>query len=246
MLKRILIFVFAIAIVNASITSGTVFYDKSGSAQKSSTAPSSVPTAPPKKPVVSSSAVASTPNPYVPLVEKLAAKYGVKDSQYDNALTITQELHNSLSAALEPANFNFAAFLLASAYADTGLIPTEEKLSAKTDVAAAQKKYFDQGYYGRGFVHFTGLFNYERFTRQLNIDLSHTPEQLLNPTVAAKVLVFGALNGKFTGEKLSNFLGAKTASQVQFKDARRSINGDNNAVAIGKMAFELVSSLASN
>ena len=176
-------------------------------------------------------------NPYEKFVSKLAKQVGgLTSAQSDAALAITVELNNHLIAQNLPTNDNLAAYLLATAYVDSSLVPTEEKLRTD-DKAKIQATYFKHGHQGRGYVPFTGAFNYNRFARDINVNIDTNPALLLDKNIAAKVLIFGALNGRFTGTKIGKFIPA--SGNVDFVGARRAINGDVNAVSVAKLASDI-------
>ena len=232
-MSKVACFLFALAIISTAVraefvapTQGSpvIFLGNSGSSIQTDT-----PTA--------STTTPNSPNPYEGLIPKLASKVGeLSTEQTDSAKAIIGELHSQLTAANQPANVNLAAYLLASAYNDASLKPIEEQL--KSDKTTIQAKYFKYGYQGRGFVHFTGAFNYNRFSRDLKIDFARNPALLLEKTNAAKVLVHGAVNGKFTGSKITNFI--KSTGTPDFTNARKAINGDIDASSISKLASSLV------
>jgi len=81
-------------------------------------------------------------------------------------------------------------------------------------------------YCGRGYPQVTGKSNYEKLTKALGIDLVNFPERLLEAEVAAQATVYGMMVGLFTGKKLADYLPREgPASRLQFKGARRIING---------------------
>ncbi len=236
-MSKILCFVFAIAIFGAAVNAEFV---ASTAGAPSHTIPSNsrgIPNAPVLQTASAAPVSTSGKNPYESLVKKLAAKVGtLTDAQTDAANAIIAEVHQQLTSRNEPENVNLAAYFLATAYSDASLVPTEEKL--KSDAKGTkQASYFRQGHQGRGYVHFTGAYNYDRFAKDLKLAIDSNPALLLDKTVAAKVLVFGALNGRFTGLKIGQFV--PSAGKVDFVAARRAINGDVNAVSIAKLAADI-------
>ena len=81
---------------------------------------------------------------------------------------------------------------------------------------------------GRGYVQLTGRANYERY------GLTDHPDDAMKPGVAARILVDGMENGRFTGKKLADYLPG------DYRGARRIINGTDRAelVAGHAEAFE--------
>jgi putative chitinase len=83
-------------------------------------------------------------------------------------------------------------------------------------------------YCGRGFVQLTWKNNYEKAERLLGIKgLVANPELARNLNNAAKILGSGMELGWFTGKSMGHYLPKATvpATHVQFKAARRVING---------------------
>ena len=241
-MSKILCFVFAVAILGAAVRAEFVPYTSGSPTQilQGNGKGKGIPNAPKMQAVASGAASASTRvNPYESLVARLAQKVGgLSGAQTEAANAIIAELHSHLTNKDLPTNFNLAAYLLATAYADHSLLPSEEQL--KTDdvkASAMQAPYFKQGTQGRGYVHFSGAYNYNRFARDVRVAIDLNPKLLLDKKVAAKVLVFGVLNGRFTGVKIDKFIPA--AGTPDFAGARRAVNGDVNAVSIAKLAASL-------
>ena len=88
-------------------------------------------------------------------------------------------------------------------------------------------------YYGRGFVQLTWLKNYRLYGSLLGIDLVNNPDLALDPDNARFVLVHGFKNGSFTGKKLEDYV---NATQTDFINARRCINGTDEAADIAVLA----------
>lgn len=55
-------------------------------------------------------------------------------------------------------------------------------------IKAYQDRYWDTGYYGRGFIQHTGQKNYRWLQDKLGLPLLAKPEMLLDPAVSAKSL----------------------------------------------------------
>ncbi len=85
---------------------------------------------------------------------------------------------------------------------------------------------------GRGYVQLTGRTNYAAWSQRLGIDLVKSPELVLHPDVAAKILVQGMRDGSFTGRKLNDYLG------TDWINARRIINQVDKAEQIAAIAQE--------
>jgi hypothetical protein len=96
-----------------------------------------------------------------------------------------------------------------------------------------QKKYWNTGFYGRGYVQLTWDYNYEKAGKKLGIDLANNPDKALEPEVAIQILMHGMQEGWFTGKKLSDYINSKTKDYV---NARRIINGTDKASLIAGYA----------
>lgn len=88
-------------------------------------------------------------------------------------------------------------------------------------------------YWGRGYVQLTWLSNYQKYSRLTGKDLVNQPQLAKEPLTAAFILVHGFRTGGFTGKKLSDYI---YASQCDFKNARRCINGTDKADLIASYA----------
>lgn len=236
MMSKVFIFVFALAILNVNAqTSGFSGYSDSAASGNIQTGGS----------IQTTVNVADVADPYKSH-EDLKAKFAIygkdklklTDGQITNAKMIVDELTALFKSTKALANPRLAAYLIATAYIDSNLIPSEEKLQQDTDKRAKQTAYFELGFQGRGYAHFTGAFNYNRFGKYLNRDYAAKPEKLLKPTHAARVLVYGAVNGKFTGFKASRFI--PESGNADFLRARGAVNGDINADKIAKFTQEIL------
>lgn len=78
-------------------------------------------------------------------------------------------------------------------------------------------------YRGRGLVQITGRANYGKYGLTTNPDLAKEIK------TAARVMVDGMVNGRFTGKKLAQFF---TISKADPVGARATINGDDMAEKI--------------
>jgi hypothetical protein len=88
---------------------------------------------------------------------------------------------------------------------------------------------------GRGFVQLTGRANYADWSERLGIDLVANPEKLVQPTLAAHILVQGMKLGTFTGHKLGQYV---NATHHDYVNARRCINWLDRAEHIAAIAEE--------
>ena len=104
-------------------------------------------------------------------------------------------------------------------------------------------------YMGRGDVQLTGLTNYRRATAKLralgyDVDLVKNPERAMEPQIAAVIMVYGMIEGWFTGRKLSDDLPASGAATFkQFEDSRDIINGRDKDDVIARFAIDFQTAL---
>lgn len=85
---------------------------------------------------------------------------------------------------------------------------------------------------GRGFVQLTGRRNYTDWKEKLGIDIVSHPEKVMEPEIAAKILVQGMRKGTFTTVKLNDYIGN------DFVNARKIINDLDRADQIAAIADE--------
>lgn len=104
-------------------------------------------------------------------------------------------------------------------------------------------------YAGRGYVQLTGKSNYAKATAKLramglDVDLVAHPERAEERQIAALVMVFGMIEGWFTGRKLPDDLPARgPATLQQFKLSRDIINGHDKEDEIAAYAIQFQSGL---
>lgn len=108
---------------------------------------------------------------------------------------------------------------------------------------ANQDRYWNTGYYGRGFVQITWEENYKKLGKLVGADLVKNPDLALVPDIAFEILVIGTLRGLFTGKKLSDFINDK---KTDFKNARKVVNGLDKADLIAGYAVKFQSILKSS
>lgn len=229
MVSRILIFVFAIAFVNASVELGTTTYSATAGGQIATET-----LLPAATPVVQPTTQTAAVNKYSALVAKAVSALKLTEEQKASADAITL----ALSAARSDQNDRLAAYFLATAFVDAKLIPAVEKDSTDARIKAVQAKYTVHGFQGRGFVHFTGAFNYNRYSTQFKLNLAGKPDLLLKADVAANILVNGALSGFITGQKIEKFIPA--AGNADLIAARTAINGNYLAADVKKIAEQIL------
>ena len=154
---------------------------------------------------------------------------------------------NSLLDAVGGCLINEAAYMLATAYHETAhtMQPIEEYGKGRgrdygKRLKMNRKPYSDTLplYYGRGYVQLTWYENYEKAGKKVGVDLLNEPGWALSAPIAAKIMREGMIEGWFTGKKLNDYVGLRTADYVS---ARRIINGMDKAQFIAGYAvvFEL-------
>ena len=98
-------------------------------------------------------------------------------------------------------------------------------------------------YRGRGYVQITGRGLYTRLGNDLDVDLVDNPSLALDPQIAYKIMSYGMRNGSFTGVGLSNYL---NSSETDYYDARRIINGIDQAKTIAGYAAKFQAALTAS
>ncbi len=142
----------------------------------------------------------------------------------------------------------FVAYALATAFHETArtMQPIREIGGGRGRSYGKPAGPFGQVYYGRGYVQLTWLRNYQAATTRLAahglraVDLVKTPDAAMEPDIAAAVLVFGMLEGWFTGRKLGDFF---TGVRSDWVDARTIINGHDKAATIAGYALHFYHAL---
>lgn len=117
---------------------------------------------------------------------------------------------------------NKFAYVLATARHETNFRPIKEikAKASQADVYALQSRYWDSGYYGRGFIGLTREGNYKKMSSYVGVDLVKNPDLALQPDIAAKILVTFMMNkiGKYS---LHDFI---NKDQVDYYNARKVVN----------------------
>jgi hypothetical protein len=99
-------------------------------------------------------------------------------------------------------------------------------------------------YYGRGYVQLTWKDNYQKIGQALGLgdELMISPEQVLKPDIAYRVMSHGMRHGTFTGASLARYI---DASHCDYRNARRIINGLDRCDTIADYARSLQAVLTS-
>jgi putative chitinase len=101
----------------------------------------------------------------------------------------------------------------------------------------AQDEYWFTGYYGRGFTALKLKEKYSEFGTKLKLALVSNPDLALDPTNAAKILVYGMKNGTFSGEKLSTYV---FEDMMNFVSARKVVQDTRDADGVAKIADQIL------
>jgi hypothetical protein len=176
---------------------------------------------------------------------------------------LSQEQVDGLNIILDTVNsdeFNVkdkrvAAYILATSFWETGR--TMQAVKEKTDKTG--EAYFFRMYdikgsrpqvakrlgnlypgdgvkfAGRGQVQLTGRTNYFNMSNYLKLDLINNPDLLLDTKISARVLVYGIIEGSFTGVGINRYV---TNLKTDYVNARRIINGVDKANEIANIATQ--------
>lgn len=125
---------------------------------------------------------------------------------------------------------NQLAYVLATALWETGhtMKPVKEAYWLSETWRKNNLRYYP--WYGRGYVQLTWKENYEKAQKILGLGnkLTSNPDNALDPSISAEVLVVGSRDGWFRkGHTLSKYI---TLNKSDFFNARTIINGDKNYV----------------
>ena len=93
---------------------------------------------------------------------------------------------------------------------------------------------------GRGYVQITGRTNYEKFSLSLQDDFITYPLRVMLPETAYKIMIYGFVNGSFTGKKLTDYI---DGDKLDYYNARRIRNGENKASLIQGYAEKIFEGL---
>lgn len=136
-----------------------------------------------------------------------------------------------------------AAYILATAFWETDrqMRPVEEAYWLSDDWRRSNLRYYP--WHGRGYVQITWERNYIFAGEQLGLDLTSDPTEVMQPKIATIILVKGTLAGWFTGRALPEFVGP---DRLDYREARRVVNGTDQAGAIAALAHDYDAALAAD
>jgi hypothetical protein len=130
------------------------------------------------------------------------------------------------------------AYFLASIYWESARTfqPISEIRAGRnqTKLREIQDKYWDTGYFGRGYIQITWEANYKKF------GIEKTPEKALQPETAYIIASRGMREGLFSRDEnkkpytLSRFI---RPGKIDYRGARHIVNGTDKAVAIQGIAI---------
>ena len=141
---------------------------------------------------------------------------------------------------LQPAGDpHFVAYMLATASWETAhtMRPVEEYGHGRGRAYGTPTGPWHQVYDGRGDVQLTWETNYRKATQRLrakgvigaDLDLEKTPALAMRADIAAAIMLFGMVEGWFTGKTLADYFNVGKSDWV---NARRIINGTDQAATI--------------
>ena len=146
------------------------------------------------------------------------------------------------------ADLRWLAYILATVFHETAqtMQPVEEYGKGKGHLYGVPTGPWHNVYDGRGDVQLTWEDNYKKASGKLrargfDVDLDRYPEQALRPDVSAAIVIYGSVEGWFTGRTLADYFGIGKADPV---NARRVINGLDQANLIAGYYFAFMKALA--
>lgn len=145
---------------------------------------------------------------------------------------------------------HFLAYMGGTAYHESAhtMRPIEEYGKGHGHAYGKPTGPYRQVYDGRGLVQLTWEKNYAHATQELrargvigdDIDLEKTPTLAMRPDIAAAILIWGMVEGWFTGKKLGDFFN-DTANDPE--NARTIINGHDRAALIANYYWDFLDAI---
>jgi len=185
-------------------------------------------------------------------MDRAAFFAAVRRDLFSKGITPQQvERIETLLDACEKAGWpaSYTAYALATAHHETALWVHMKELGGEAyfkrmyDKAGARPKVAETlgnveagdgvKFAGRGYVQLTGRTNYQKAGKALGLDLLKEPGKVEEPTIAAKVLIWGMSTGAYTGKANRDYL---VQSPPDYVNARRIINGTDKASMIAGYA----------
>lgn len=119
---------------------------------------------------------------------------------------------------------------------DQTVINRLENAYRRGALSSVKSPYWRDGWFGRGLIQITHLYNYKWASGQLGVDLVGNKDLALDVNVAIEVLLLGMRDGWFAkNQKLSKYI---TLQKSDFRNARRIVNGMDKASLIAGYARE--------
>jgi putative chitinase len=132
------------------------------------------------------------------------------------------------------------AYILATTYHETAftMLPVTEYGSQSY---LESKPYYP--WHGRGYVQLTWEENYANQDEKLHLGgaLLKNPDLALDPKIALPIIVYGMMDGDFTGEKLGDFF---TDTVTDWHNARQIVNGLDKAAEIAGHAEKFLNAIS--
>lgn len=128
---------------------------------------------------------------------------------------------------------NQLAYVLATAYHESGhtMKPVREAFWLSEAWRKKNLRYYP--WYGRGYVQLTWDYNYKKASEKIGVDLMKDPDLAMMTDNAVKIILWGMIEGWFTGKKLSDYI---TLMKSDFINARYIINGKDKRDLIAAYA----------
>lgn len=149
--------------------------------------------------------------------------------------SLTQKQVDGFEAILDEweastySDIRWLAYLLATTHHETNKTfqPVREAYWLSESWRKSNLRYYP--YYGRGYVQLTWDYNYKKQGDKYNLPLVSQPDLVMDPKVAAKILIHGSVAGDFTGRGLGLYFNSTVDNPIE---ARRVINGTDKAAMI--------------